>query len=268
MARSLKLRTRCLSLEQLEPRLMLSAAGIAAPQLIAMRPATSGVNNTVVGYTPTQIRTAYGFDQVTFTNLLGHAVAATGAGETIAIVDAYNDPNILADANVFSRQFSLPQFNTAGGPTLTVTSQTGSATALPLTDPGWAEEISLDVEWAHAIAPGANILLVEANTDNFPDLLLAVNHAKVQPAVSVISMSWGGSEFTGETTWDSAFVARKGHIGETFVAAAGDDGSPPEWPAVSPWVLSVGGTTLNLNPDNSYASETGWSSTSGGVSFL
>jgi subtilase family serine protease len=247
---------------------MLSAAGIATPQLIALRPAESGVNTTVVGDTPSQIRSAYGFDQVSFTNALGRTVAANGAGQTIAIVDAYNDPNILADANTFSRQFNLPQFNTAGGPVLTVTSQTGSTSALPATDAGWSEEIALDVEWAHAIAPGANILLVEANSDNFPDLLLAVNHAKVQPAVSVISMSWGGDEFIGETTWDSAFVARRGHIGQTFVAAAGDDGSPPEWPAVSPWVLSVGGTTLNVNIDNSYGGETGWSGTSGGISSI
>ena len=135
---------------------------------------------------------------------------------------------------------------------------------LPLTDADWAVEIALDVEWAHAIAPGANILLVEANTDNFPDLLLAVNRAKVQAGVSVISMSWGGSEFPGETNWDSAFLPRRTSPGETFVAASGDDGSPPEWPAISPNVLSVGGTTLKLT-GSVYANEWAWSGSTGGL---
>jgi hypothetical protein len=135
---------------------------------------------------------------------------------------------------------------------------------LPLTNSDWAVEIALDVEWAHAIAPGANILLVEANTDNFPDLLLAVNRAKVQAGVTVISMSWGGSEFLGETNWDSAFTPRRTSPGETFIAASGDEGSPPEWPAISPNVLSVGGTTLKLS-GNAYANEWAWSGSTGGV---
>src|SRR5205814_2269431 len=135
--------------------------------------------------------------------------AYNGAGQTIAIIDAYNDPNIAADAATFSRQFGLQQFNVPGGPTLRVESQSGSTTILPRTDGDWSQEIALDVEWAHAIAPGANILLVEANSDNFSDLLLATNHAKVQPAVSVISVSWDGDEFRGETSWDPAFLARR-----------------------------------------------------------
>jgi hypothetical protein len=253
-----------LSVEQLEDRYLLAASGVASPQFVAIHP-SSVTNPDPVGYTPAQIRAAYGFDQVSFTDLRGAPVAATGAGQTIAIIDAYNDPNIVADAATFSRQFGLPQFNQPNGPTLRVESQTGSTTALPATSPDWSVEIALDVEWAHAIAPSASILLVEANSDNFPDLLLSVNHAKVQPGVSVVSMSWSGSEFFGETTWDSAFLARRGHEGETFVAAAGDGGSPPEWPAVSPFVLSVGGTTLDLTGSNGYSSETGWSDTSGGV---
>ncbi|HEV2970711.1 MAG TPA: S53 family peptidase [Pirellulales bacterium] len=253
-----------LGVEQLEDRDLLAAGSAASPQYVVIHPAS--VNNPdPIGYTPAQIRAAYGFDQVSFTDLHGAPVAATGAGQTIAIIDAYSDPNIVADAATFNRQLGLPQFNQPNGPTLRVESQTGSTTALPATSPDWSVEIALDVEWAHAIAPGSNLLLVEANSDSFPDLLLSVNHAKVQAGVSVISMSWGGSEFLGETTWDSAFLARRGHAGETFVAAAGDDGSPPEWPAVSPYVLSVGGTTLNLTQTNGYASETGWSGSSGGV---
>jgi subtilase family serine protease len=251
MARKLSLR-KC-AIEMLESRCFLSAHGIASPQLVVMQTA-SVTNPDPIGYTPAEIRAAYGFDQVAY----------NGAGQTIAIIDAFNDPNIAADVATFSRQFGLQQFNVPGGPTLRVESQTGSTTVLPKTDGDWSQEIALDVEWAHAIAPGANILLVEANSDNFSDLLLATNHAKVQPAVSVISVSWDGDEFRGETSWDPAFLARRGHIGQTFVAAAGDDGSPAEWPAVSPWVLSVGGTSLNL-VDGAYAGESGWSSTSGGV---
>jgi subtilase family serine protease len=251
MARTLSLR-KC-AFETLESRCFLSAQGVAAPQYEVIHPA-SLTNPDPISYTPAQIRAAYGFDQVSY----------NGAGQTIAIIDAYNDPNIVADVAAFSRQFWLPQFNLSGGPTLRVESQTGSTTVLPRTDGDWSQEIALDVEWAHAIAPGANILLVEANSDSFADLLMATNHAKVQPAVSVISASWDGDEFRGETSWDSAFLARRGHIGQTFVAAAGDDGSPAEWPAVSPWVLSVGGTSLTL-ADGAYAGETGWSGTSGGV---
>jgi subtilase family serine protease len=256
-------RRRRLTVEALEPRHLLSAAGVASPNFNFVHPADVP-SSSPVGYTPAQIRAAYGFDQVTLTDAHGAAVAATGAGQTIAIVDAYNDPNIAAEAATFSRQFGLPQFNVPGGPALKVTSQTGSVTALPPNDADWAIEIALDVEWAHAIAPGANILLVEANTGNFPDLLLAVNRAKVQAGVSVISMSWDGSEFPAETNWDSAFLPRRTNPGETFVAASGDEGSPPEWPAVSPNVLSVGGTSLNLN-GNAYSSETAWSGSTGGV---
>ena len=82
------------------------------------------------------------------------------------------------------------------------------------------------MEWAHAIAPGASILLVEANSDSGSDLLTAVNYARNQPGVSVVSMSWGGREFTGESTYDSYFTTPAGHTGVTFVAASGDTGSP------------------------------------------
>ncbi len=260
--RTSKRRRQRLAFESLEPRFALSAGGIASPNTILL-PATSAGAGPF-GYTPAQIRTAYGFDQISFTSPAGAWVPGNGAGQTIAIVDAYNDPNIAADLAVFSQRFALPQFNVPGGPTLKVTSQTGSTTALPLTDPGWAVEIALDVEWAHAIAPYANILLVESNTDDYTDLLLAVNRAKVQPGVSVVSMSWGGNEFASETSWDPAFLARRTNAGETFVAASGDEGSPPEWPAISPNVLSVGGTTLNL-AGNAYVSETAWSGSTGGV---
>jgi subtilase family serine protease len=197
--------------------------------------------------TPSQIKTAYEFPKV----------ANAGAGETIAIVDAYDDPNILADLTTFSRQFNLPLPNTAGGPTFTVAYSGGSR---PAADGGWAQEISLDVEWAHAIAPFAKIILIETSSATDLALLAGVDYATNHGA-NVVSMSWGGSEFAQETStsYDSHFT----HAGVTYVAAAGD-GGVQEWPAVSSHVVAVGGTTLHLNTDNTWKSETGWNAYGGG----
>src|SRR5262249_38054816 len=126
----------------------------------------------------------------------------------------------------------------------------------PPVDTGWSMEIALDVEWAHAMAPGANILLVEAKSSSFADLLSAVKYAANQSVngapVSVVSMSWGANEFSAETSasYDGVF----NHPGVTYVAASGDYGSPL-WPAVSRNVLAVGGTSLNLDSTGTYLSE-------------
>ena len=155
------------SFEQLESRALLAASSLAtlvAEPLIAVSPE---VTNTVpYGYTPAQIRHAYGFDQVKFGSVLG-----TGAGQTIAIVDAYSEPNIVGDLAAFDREFGL-----AAPPSFKVVNENGGST-LPATDSGWSLEIALDVEWAHAVAPGANILLVEASSSSLTDLLAAVNYA-------------------------------------------------------------------------------------------
>ncbi len=246
-------RGRTLTFEWLESRNLLSAsAPVAVPSITLLPSASAGSPS---GYTPTQIRQAYGFNQVTFGTTTGN-----GAGQTIAIVDAYNDPNIASDLTKFDNQFGL-----AAPPSFKVVSQSGNPFQLPATDSGWGLEISLDVEWAHAIAPGANILLVEANSSSLSDLLSAVNYAKQQAGVATVSMSWGTSEFSGETAYDSAFTTSAGHSGVTFVASSGDSGSPAGWPAISPNVLSVGGTTLNLSGSN-YSSETAWSGSTGGTS--
>ncbi len=121
-------------------------------------------------------------------------------------------------------------------------------------------EEALDVEWAHAIAPGAQIILVEANSQSLSDLMAGVATAASQPGVSVVSMSWGFAEgqavfASDEATYDSVFNVP----GVTFVASTGDYGAAdPEYPAFSPNVVAVGGTSLTLNADNSYNSETGW----------
>jgi hypothetical protein len=150
---------------------------------------------------------------------------------------------------------------------LKVVSQTGGS-KLPAQDSEWSSEIALDVEWAHAMAPGANILLVEASSDHLKDLLAGVNYARNAPGVSVVSLSWGGGEWNGETSYDSYFTTPAGHTGVTFVNACGDLGAGNiQWPASSPNVLSVGGTTLSVtNSAGGHGSETGWKSTSGGTS--
>jgi subtilase family serine protease len=234
-------------IESLEHRTLLSASGstIVEPNVLFATNASS--SSTLAGYRPAQIKTAYGLTSL-----------GTGAGETIAIVDAYNDPNIASDLNTFDSEFGVAS---AG---LKVVNQTGGS-ALPASNAAWDTEISLDVEWAHAIAPGANILLVETSSDSLSSLLAGVNYARDAAGVSVVSMSWGGSEFSGETSYDSDFTTPAGHQGVTFVASSGD--SPgTEWPAISPNVLSVGGTTLELTSTGAYGSETAWSDGGGGDS--
>jgi subtilase family serine protease len=193
------------------------------------------------GVTPSQMKTAYGV------NLLSN----NGAGQTIAIVDAYGSPTIQNDLNAFDAQFGLP--NT----TVTVANPGGT----PATDGGWALETALDVEWAHSIAPSANILLVQAKTSSITDLVTAIDYATSHGAV-VVSNSWGGSEWSGETAYETHFQKS----GIVTIASAGDTGGQREWPAVSPSVLSVGGTTLSYGTGGSYSSESAWASSGGGKS--
>ncbi len=206
-------------------------------------------------YTPSQISSAYGFNQISFNN---GTVKGDGTGQTIAIVDAYNAPNIKSDLTTFDSKFAL-----AASPSFTVVNQTGGS-KLPSADPtgGWELEEALDVEWAHAMAPGAKIILVEANSSSTSDLFAAVKYASAN--ASVVSMSWGLNEFSGETGYDSYFTTPN----VTFVAAAGDSGAPPIYPATSPNVLAVGGTTLPADSKGNalLSSETAWNSGGGGIS--
>jgi subtilase family serine protease len=186
-------------------------------------------------------------------------------------VDAYNAPTIQNDLAVFDNQFGL-----SAPPSFSVINQNGGST-LPSNDSGWAGEVSLDVEWAHAIAPAANIVLVEANSATIQDLMAAVSEAKTIPSVSTVSMSWGGSEFesfsgvefSNQTLLDPVFTTPAGHQGITFIAAAGDTGlyQGAQWPATSPNVLSIGGTNLyTTDQAGDYSGEGSWNGTSGGFS--
>jgi subtilase family serine protease len=247
--------------EDLESRQLLSTASGTAPdpsQILAL-PSLQVlplVSTGPTGLTPQQIASAYGVNQIRFS---GGKVVGNGAGQTIAIVTAYNDPSIRSDLAAFDRQFGLPD-----PPSFNVGNLGGSTT-----DAVWALETSLDVEWAHALAPGANILLVEAASSSLSDLFYAVSAASRQTGVSVVSMSWGTTEFWGEWSFDSLFTTPAGHPGVTYVAASGDSGAwyGPMYPSVSPNVLAVGGATLTLS-GSSYSSESGWAGSTGGFSGL
>lgn len=232
--------------EDLEQRCLLSTAALEDLSNIMATPAA-------VLYAPGQIRTAYRVNSL--------PAQYQGAGETIAIVDAYSDPNIVADLAAADLDAGIPD-----PPSFTIVNQNGATSPLPAGNTDWGVEISLDVEWAHSIAPAADLLLVEANSSSLADLLKAVDTAASYPGVAVVSMSWGSSEFSSESSYDSHFTTPAGHSGVTFVASSGDSGGVVEWPAASPNVLSVGGTTLSLNPDNTWRSETVWSGSGGGVS--
>jgi subtilase family serine protease len=128
---------------------------------------------------------------------------------------------------------------------------------------GWALETALDTEWAHAIAPDAKILVVEATSASGPDLLKAVDYARKRSDVTAISMSWGGKEFKDETKADTHFTSDHDIA---FFSASGDNGFGVSWPASSPNVIGVGGTSLSFNQDGSYDTEKAWSGSGGGVS--
>jgi subtilase family serine protease len=196
------------------------------------------------GLSPATIKAAYDFP-----------TSSTGAGKTIAIVDAYDDPTAQSDLATFSQQYGLPA---CGAGCFTKVDQAGGTT-YPSVNAGWALEISLDVQWAHAIAPAAQILLVEASSNSFANLLAAEDHAKAH--AQYVSNSWGGSEFSGESSSDSHFV----QSGVSFFVSAGDNGLPAEYPSSSPGVISVGGTTLHFTA-GTVSGETGWSSGGGGCS--
>jgi hypothetical protein len=255
------------SVEQLEVRAMLSAVftstlkfappNIAGESVLPIAKNLSGGSSSPFGLTPQQIRRAYGIDNIVFQSSTG-AIAGAGAGQTIAIVDAYDDPSIVADLHAFDQAFGLAD------PKLTVVKQ--SSNIGNAKDHGGAEEICLDVEWAHAIAPAANIILFEANSFLVSDMFAMIDMARNTLGVSVISMSFGMSEFSGETSMDSHFHTPAGHAGITFVAATGDDGAPASYPAFSPNVLAVGGTTLSVDTLGNYLGETAWSGSGGGVS--
>lgn len=202
-------------------------------------------SNTPTGLKPAQVKTIY------------HLPNNGGSG-TVAIIDAYDAPTIENDLAVFSKQFNLPSCTTKNG-----CLEIHKMASRLKKDNGWAGEIALDVEWVHAIAPNAKVLLVESTSASGENLLKAVDFARNRKDVVAVSMSWGGAEFETTNKFDNYFVSK---YGATFFASSGDNGSGVQWPAVSINVIGVGGTTLNFNNDGSFKSETAWQGSGGGVS--
>ena len=256
------------AVQPLEDRRLMSA--VPHPTFVIRHPTLPGVAAPLASdgspdvFTPKLLRKAYGMDAVKFGTVTGD-----GTGQTIAIVDAYDDPTIAADLKTFDKAYGL-----SDPPSFKVVSQTGSTTNLPDTDPAgagsengtWETETALDVEWAHAVAPKANLVLVEADDDT--TLFDAVAYARTAPNVTVVSMSWGGDEYkTDAGYYDKLFTTPSGHANVTFVASAGDSGAysayDPDtkavsYPAASVNVLSVGGTSLYTKSDGTYVGEDGW----------
>ena len=205
-----------------------------------------GGGGTPSGYGPADLQSAYA---------LTSDSANYGGGETVAIVDAYNDPYAANDLNAYRKQFNIPPCSTG---CFTQVSQTGSNT-LPKNSSSWSEEISLDLDMVSAICPNCNILLVEANSASITDLATAAAYAAKN--ANVVSNSYGANEFSGETYYDQFYS----HQGVVFTASAGDSGYGVEYPAASPNVTAVGGTTLTQTTSGGW-SQTVWSGTGSGCS--
>ena len=208
------------------------------------------------GLTPEALASAYGYSPT-----------ATGTGQTVGIVDAFDDPAIESDLEKFDAQYGLPACTTANGCFKKV-GQTGSTSSLPAADKeGWSVEIALDVETVHAACPKCKILLVEANNASFANLAASVNEAVLLGA-TVVSNSYGGAESGPGSSERGAYS----HPGVPIVASTGDDGyygwdwvnegfagdEMPSFPASLASTVAVGGTTLQLNPDGTRARESVW----------
>ena len=263
-------------------RLTVQAIREAARQEAALlgdaAPMASGA--VVATYTPAQIRAAYGLPALPAAGATLSAVqrAQLGAGQTIYIVDAMHDPNVAAELAAFNQKFGLPTCATkaiavnqalplaaasASACELSVVYNTaagGMTASAPAYNSGWATEIALDVQWAHATAPLARIVLIEAADASLNSLLGAVKLANAM-GPGAVSMSFGA----GEGNWTASVDAAFGAANMSYLAATGDNGAAVSWPAVSPKVVAVGGTTLAYSGSGA-RSETSWSGTGGGAS--
>jgi len=207
--------------------------------------------SSVQGLSPADLRSAYKLPSAT----------ATQNTRTIAIIDAYNDPRAESDLAVYRKQFGLPPCTTSNGCFSKVNQYGG--TGYPPSNSGWAGEISLDVDMASAICSTCHILLVEATNNSLANLGAAVNRA-VAMGAKYVSNSYGGPEYSGQTAADSAYFR---HPGVAITVSAGDQGYGVEYPASSPYVTAVGGTTLQRQVSTSRGwTETAWAGTGSGCS--
>ncbi|MFN8629955.1 MAG: S8 family serine peptidase [Chloroflexota bacterium] len=199
---------------------------------------------------PADLQAAYG---------LTSAALSSGAGRTVAIVDAYDDPTAEEDLATYRSSQGLPPCTTANGCFRKVDQNGG--TNYPAADAGWSVEIALDLDMVSAICPNCSILLVEANSANIADLGTAVNRA-VAMGAKYVSNSYGtGAEYPSETTWDTLYYK---HLGVVLTASTGDAGYGVSYPAASPYVVAVGGTSLTKV--NGVWTESAWSGAGSGCS--
>ena len=258
-----------------------AAADAVDPQSATVSTLANNASQVVKIYTPAQIRTAYQLPALptSWTTLTSAQQANYGAGQTIYIVAAKHNPNVVSELQAFSRQFNLPSCTTISISTtqtlplpaasstscqfsMVYSSGTGMTASAPTYDSDWAMEIAMDVQWAHATAPLARLVLIEAPDASTSNMLSAINLANAM-GPGVVSMSFGTPEGSWVSSVDSAFSAAN----MTYVAASGDSGtrSGAQWPSVSSQVLAVGGTRLNAYT-SSARTETVWSSTGGNLS--
>ena len=215
--------------------------------LVRDDPASRQARNdgTPAGYSPAELQAAYNFDPT------------GGSGETVAVIDAYDDPNLESDLQVYRMQYGLPTCTTANGCFKKVNEKGGAK--YPKPSASWAIEESLDVDMVSANCPNCKILVVEANNENYSSLGVAVAEAATLNAAT-ISNSYGGTEYKDENAKSPNFAQ-----GRPVLASAGDDGYGGQWPAALDAVVSVGGTTLIQGGGGSRGwTETVWSGTGGG----
>lgn len=247
---------------------------VIVPETSIERPADAGVRahtnhlifvpesaqatfSTPSGETPASLGCVY---QVVSPLATGCTIAASslnpnGGAGAIALVDAYDDPTAANDLAVFSSQFGLP------APNFSVVYASGTK---PAANCGWGQEESLDIEWAHAMAPNAKIYLVEASSATFAALLQAESVAASLVSAAgggQISNSWSGGEFRGETSDDKYFNAS----GIVYFASAGDSAGKVGYPSVSPNVVSAGGTSIQRDANGNFTGEVVWDDQYGGT---
>jgi subtilase family serine protease len=230
--------------------LPLSAGGAGASPNTISAPCAFFISHG--GFCAAQLRQAY------MTSFIANS--SDGAGVNIYIVDAYDMPDILNDVNQFSNDTGLPPLDGIGGDGTFTKATPFGMPATAVNNANWDIEIALDVEWVHAMAPRANIVLVEALSSSDVDLFNAVQYAGA--LADVTSDSWGAGEYSGETFFDSYLLTAHGPV----LFSTGDSGAPGGYPAFSPFVTAVGGTTLHVNAIGYRSSETGWGGSGGGVS--
>ncbi|MER6331570.1 peptidase S8 [Streptomyces sp. NPDC001034] len=201
------------------------------------------------GYGPASLQAAYNLPSAT-----------GGSGQTVAIVDAYDDPNAEADLAVYRSQYGLSACTTANGCFKKVDQNGG--TSYPRGDSGWAEEISLDLDMVSAACPNCKILLVEASSASMTNLGTAVNTA-VKLGAKFVSNSYGGSESSSDSTYDSSYF---NHPGVAITVSSGDNGYGTEYPAASPYVTAVGGTSLSSASNSRGWTDSVWSGAGSGCS--